>query len=67
MENYTLQPQEIKGNSMNIPHFYEINGSLQYSDTLQEYTGQIPTLHSVAQTYEKNEKLKEIFNNNVFK
>jgi hypothetical protein len=52
---------------MNIPHFYEINGSLQYSDTLQEYTGQIPTLHSVAQTYEKNEKLKEIFNNNVFK
>ncbi|MCY6371636.1 hypothetical protein [Clostridium ganghwense] len=69
MANYASQPQDTKGSSINIPHFYqnEEANAVQYGETLQENAGQIPTLHSVAQTYEQNQKLKEIFNDNVLK
>lgn len=67
MANYSSQHQGIKGNDINVPHFYENEevNAVKYGDILQGYNGGMPTLHSVAQTYDQNQKLKEIFHNKL--
>ncbi|MCY6960495.1 hypothetical protein [Clostridium brassicae] len=69
MENYTSQPQEIKGNTITIPHFHsnEEAKSIQYVNMVDGYTAKTPTLHSIAQGYEKSQKFKELFEDNIFK
>ncbi|MCY6483546.1 hypothetical protein OW763_04125 [Clostridium aestuarii] len=61
MEKYTDQFQGANDNSINIPHYYgtERNSLTGYYD-VEDYTKDVPTLHSVAQTYDQNGKLKEI-------
>lgn len=70
--NYSSQHQSSNTSSINIPHYYEINKNIgegiNYDlDNLTGYTGYIPNLHSVAEAYDKNEKLKDVFkSDNLF-
>lgn len=68
MANYISPLPETKGNIINIPHFYQNNeisntGSYQ---TMGDTDWGVPTIHSVAQTYDQNEKLREIISKNLF-
>lgn len=55
-QNLMSLHQYFEGNEFNIPNNdYDING----------YTGNMPSLHSVAQSYEQNKKLKEVINTNM--
>lgn len=68
MANYISPLPETKGNKINIPHFYEndqtnnMNGYI----TMGELDWGIPTIHSAAQAYGQNQKLKEVISNNLF-
>ncbi|MGY0373593.1 hypothetical protein [Clostridium sp. JNZ J1-5] len=67
MENYGSQQQETRGNIVRVPHYYqnvETNLTGKYH-TMGEYSGDIPTLNTVAQGYDRNEKLREILGNNL--
>ncbi|WP_461207495.1 hypothetical protein [Clostridium sp. DL1XJH146] len=68
MEDIKSQQQR---NINNIPNFYETNdffsGGIDYKlNNLSDYTGNIPNLHSISESFDNNEKLKEIFKNNHF-
>lgn len=72
MTDYSSQHQKSSTSSMNVPHYYELNKNLgdgiNYDlNNLTGYTGYIPTLHSVADGCDKNEKLKDVLNiDNLF-
>ncbi|WMJ80281.1 hypothetical protein RBU49_15975 [Clostridium sp. MB40-C1] len=69
MGNYTSQPQEIKGNTISIPHLHSNEEAklIQYGNMVDGYTAKIPTLYSMAQGYERSQKFKNYFEDNVFK
>lgn len=68
MANYISQLPETKGNTINIPHFYENNNitTARTYKTIGDMDLGIPSVHSVAQAYEQNEKLKEVISKNLF-
>ncbi|MFU0824365.1 hypothetical protein [Clostridium sp.] len=68
MANYISPLPETKGNTINVPHFYENNNitAVRSYQTMGDMDLGIPSVHSVAQTYEQNEKLKEIMSKNLF-
>ncbi|SHH87690.1 hypothetical protein SAMN02745207_02936 [Clostridium grantii DSM 8605] len=65
MTEYSSKHQKINTNSVSVPHYHEIDNTsatgLNYElNNLSGYTGYIPNLHSVADGYDKNEKIKDI-------
>lgn len=67
MENYGLTQQETNGNVIKIPHYYQKNEAnvLENYYTMGEYKGNIPTVNSLASSYDRNEKLKEVLGNSL--
>jgi hypothetical protein len=52
---------------MKIPHYYQNDEAnvIQNYYSMGEYQGRIPTVNSVASSYDRNEKLKEVLGNSL--
>lgn len=67
MANYGSTQQGTNGNIIKIPHYYQNTEAnvIQSYYSMGNYQGNIPTVNSVATSYDRNEKLKEILGSNL--
>ena len=67
MENYPSQHQGTNGRDVRTPRYYENKNQVIARDYgVNDYTGNMSTLNSVSDSYDRNKKIKEILGNNLF-
>lgn len=67
MEKYPSQHQGTNGRYVRTPRYYENkNGVIAREYGVNDYTGNMSTLNSVSDSYDRNKKIKEILGNNLF-
>lgn len=65
MGNYVSQPQGQNNNVIKVPHYYQKSEAnvIERHYGMGENIGTIPTMNSIADTYDRNERVKEILGN----